>query len=165
MKTLLSIVAALVLIAPSSALAQEDLVSFGAGWYDILDDEGAADFRMEYRPDQKIFWEFKPWVGGEITSETSIWAGGGVLLDLNLTDEYYLTPSFGVGLYGQGSSDLDLGHIIEFRSQIEAGYKFPSGQRVGVSFGHLSNAGLDNENPGTEVLNVYYHIPYGQLFN
>ena len=165
MKKLLAIGLAAFAYGATPALAQEDLLSFGAGWYDILDDDGAADFRVEYRPDYDLFWEFKPWFGGEVTSEGSLWGGAGILLDMNLSDNVYFTPSFGVGLYSQGGSDLDLGYPIEFRSQIEAGYKFHSGQRIGVSFGHLSNASLDDENPGTEVLNVYYHIPYGQFFN
>ncbi|MEM6781069.1 MAG: acyloxyacyl hydrolase [Pseudomonadota bacterium] len=151
--------------ATTPALAQEDLLSFGAGWYDIMDDDSAADFRLEYRPDQKIFWEFKPWVGGEVTSEASVWGGGGILLDLNISDSVYITPSFGAGLYTKGGSDLDLDFPIQFRSQIEAGMKFDGGQRVGLSFGHLSNASLGDSNPGTEVLNLYYHVPYGNFFN
>lgn len=166
MKKLLPIVVAgLALTAATPALAQDDLLSFGAGWYDIMDDETAADFRVEYRPDYKFFWEFKPWVGGEVTSDGSVWGGGGILIDAHVSDSIYVTPSFGIGLYSQGSSDKDLGFPVEFRSQIEGGYKFASGQRIGVSFGHISNASLDDQNPGTEILNVYYHIPYGQFFN
>lgn len=155
---------ALAALCLSTPAAAQDYISVGAGWYDILDNDGAADFRLEYRPDKKILWELKPYFGGEITSESTIWAGGGVLLDLNLSDTVYVTPSFGVGLYNEGSSDLDLDHVIEFRSQLEAGYKLSGGQRLGVSFGHMSNLGLGDHNPGTEILNVYYHIPYGQLF-
>lgn len=165
MKKLLALGLAAFAFNATPALAQEDLLSFGVGWYDILDNDGAADLRVEYRPDMKILWELKPWVGGEVTSDGSLWGGGGVLLDMNLSDNVYLTPSFGVGLYSQGGSDLDLGYPIEFRSQIEAGYKFTGGQRVGVAFGHISNASLDSRNPGTEILNVYYHIPYGSFFN
>ena len=142
------------------------MLSFGAGWFDILDDNGAADFRAEYRPDQKIFWEFKPWLGAEVTSQASLWGGGGLLLDMNLSNEFYLTPSLGAGLYTHGGSDLDLGHILQFRTQLEAGMKLDNGSRVGLSFGHMSNAGLDeDENPGTEILNIYYSIPYGSFFN
>ena len=152
------------LCTPSTAQA-EDLISLGAGWYDILDNEGAADFRLEYRHGTPLFWELKPWGGAEITSDGSIWGGAGVLLDLSLSDHLYIMPSFGAGLYSQGSSGKDLDYPLEFRSQFEAGYKFDAGQRLVVSFGHISNASLGDDNPGTEILNVYYHIPYGQLFN
>ncbi len=39
-----------------------------------------------------------------------------------------------------------------------------NGSRLGLAFGHISNAGLDDDNPGTEILNLYYHIPVGNLF-
>lgn len=161
--------AALSFCAASPASAQESgedqpLLSFGAGYYDILDDEGAADFRVEYRSGHEYFWNIKPWMGLEATSDGSIWGGAGILMDLDVGENFYVAPSFGIGLYTDGSSDLDLGYPIEFRSQIEGGYKFMSGQRLGVAFGHISNASLDEDNPGTEILNLYYHVPVGSLF-
>lgn len=144
---------------------KEALISFGGGVWDVGDDDDAGDFRLEYRCGKKIFWEFQPWVGGELTTDSSFWGGGGVLIDWKLGDHVYVNPSLGVGLYAQGSSDLDLGSPIEFRSQIEAGYEFDTGRRLGVSFGHVSNAGIDDDNPGTEVLNVYYHVPVGNIFS
>lgn len=136
-------------------------ISGGVGYYDIMDDDGAADFRMEYRSGHKYFWHIKPWAGIEATTDGSVWGGGGILADIPVTDNLYLAPSFGAGLYAQGSSDKDLGSVIEFRSQIEGGYKFDNNHRVGVAFGHISNASIGDDNPGTEILNVYYHIPVG----
>lgn len=146
--------------APTSNAQAQDRFSVGIGYYDILDDEDALDLRLEYRPDHEYFWNIKPWAGAEITSDTSLWAGGGLLADIDLTEKWVLTPSIGAGLYAQGSSDLDLGYPIIFRSQLEAAYKLTTGNRLGIAFGHFSNAGLDNENPGTEVFNVYYHYAY-----
>ena len=139
-------------------------LSFGIGQWDVADDDDAADFRMEYRSGNKFFWEIKPWVGLEATSDGSVWGGGGLLADLYVSPQIYLTPSFGVGLYGQGSSDKDLGSVIEFRSQLEAGYRFTNGHRVGLAFGHISNASIGDKNPGTNILNVYYHVPVGGWF-
>ncbi|MCB1529818.1 MAG: acyloxyacyl hydrolase [Rhodospirillales bacterium] len=154
----LFLLACLAISLPANA---QSLLSLGAGYYDIGKDDGAADFRLEYRPDVKLFWKIKPWVGGEVTSEASVWGGGGLILDLDVTDHIYFSPSFGAGLYAQGSSDKDLGHAIEFRSQAELGYKFDGGQRLGVAFGHISNASIGNKNPGVEILNLYYHVPIG----
>lgn len=151
----------------SSAIAEDgsqNFLSLGLGYYDILDDDGAADVRLEYRSGHEYFWKIKPWAGVEVTSDTSLWLGGGVLADIDIHENWILTPSFGAGFYAQGSSDLDLGHPIEFRSQIELAYELPSASRVGLSFGHLSNASLDDSNPGTEVLNLYYHVPIAELF-
>ncbi len=167
-----TLVALMVSFSPLAAQAQvapqdkNSYISAGLGVWDIGDDDDAADFRLEYRPDSTLFWKIKPWVGTEITSDWSTWTGAGILADFYLDDEesIYLTPSFGAGLYTQGSSDLDLGSVIEFRSQIEGGFEFENAHRVGVAFGHISNASIDEDNPGTEILNVYYHVPVNDLF-
>jgi lipid A 3-O-deacylase len=170
-KKITCILAALALLGTASAAyaqdddvstgSGQDLLSFGVGYWDIGDDEGAADFRLEYRPYAPIIIdEFRPWVGFEVTSDWSIWGGAGFLFDWNFSPNWYLTPSVGVGFYSQGDSDLDLGSAIEFRSQLELAYSFNNGYRVGAAFGHLSNASIDDDNPGTEVLNVYWHMPF-----
>lgn len=170
MKKLALLAAVCGLFAMSApAMAQESVdtsyLSFGAGIWDVVDhDDTATDFRVEYRHGTPLFWKIKPWGGVEFTTDGSVWGGAGVLADFKLTDNIYITPSLGAGLYAQGSSDKDLGHVIEFRSQLEAGYEFDNLHRLGLSFSHLSNAHLDSENPGTEVLNVYYHMPIGSLF-
>lgn len=152
-------------LAQESGAADPAYLSLGVGIYDITQaDDTAADFRLEYRHDAPLFWKIKPWGGAEVTSDGSIWAGGGILADFNLTDNIYVVPSFGVGLYSQGGSDKDLDYPIEFRSQIEGGYQFMNGHRVGIAFGHISNADLGDDNPGTEILNLYYHVPVGSLF-
>ncbi|MEE8276668.1 MAG: acyloxyacyl hydrolase [Alphaproteobacteria bacterium] len=152
--------------APAAA-AEPDLLSLGIGWYDVNDDvnddQDAADFRIEYRPEWKFLWELKPWVGFEVTSDGALYGAGGILLDVSLGRRLVLTPSFGVGLYGDGGGK-DLGHTIEFRTQIELGYRLDEGARLGVAFGHISNANLSDVNPGTEVVAIYYHMPLGALF-
>ncbi len=86
------------------------------------------------------------------------------MLDLELAENFYAVPSFGAGFYEEGDSDKDLDYFLEFRSQIELAYEFQNQQRLGVAFGHISNAGLGDENPGTEILNLYYHVPVDGLF-
>ncbi len=155
----------LLCLYPGAALAQSadgdtGLLSFGVGYYDIFDHAGAVDFRFEYRPAQAYVWHIKPWAGAEITSDGSVWGGGGLLADIPVGGDYYVAPSLGVGLYARGSSDKDLGSTIQFRSQIEGGVKLSSGARLGVALSHMSNCHLGNDNPGTEMLNVYFHMPF-----
>lgn len=152
---------AMILSLSTPVLAQDqDYVSLSTGIYDVGDDEDTAEIRLEYRWGEPCFYDVvKPWVGGEVTAEGSVWAGGGLLADFAVTDSFYLTPSFGVGLYAKGSSDLDLDFPIEFRSQLEAAYKFENNHRAGIAFGHISNASIGDDNPGTEILSAYWHIP------
>lgn len=145
------------------ALAQSDLVSIGVGYYDINDNEEAVDFRLEYRWDSPLVWVIEPFAGVEFTTDAAFYALGGLLADIQVGDHFLLTPSFGAGLYADGDGK-DLGHVVEFRSQLEIGWEFDNATRAGLAFGHISNAGLDNKNPGTEILNLYYHIPV-DIFN
>lgn len=170
MKKILPLAALMAVFLALPAHAQESAagpayVSLGLGDYDVDDDDQAADFRLEYRSGDPLFWVVKPWVGAEATSDASIWAGGGLLLDWALTPELYVTPSFGVGVYDQGDSDKDLDYWLEFRSQVELAYQFENQHRLGVAFGHISNASLGDDNPGTEILNLYWHIPTSSLMS
>ena len=165
----LALFSAVLLTSGERAAAQVALnetpavISGGVGWYDFLDSKDeAVDFRLEYRHGDDFLW-LKPWGGLEVTTDGSIWGGVGVLVDITFFDSVVLTGSFAPGLWSEGSGK-DLGHVIEFRSQVELGYQFENQSRLSVAFSHLSNASLDDDNPGTEVLNLYYHIPLDVLF-
>ena len=149
------------LTSPASAQSV-DYVSVSVGYYDVLDgDASAVDFRAEYRPAIPVMIEeLKPWAGLEVNTDFSAWAGGGLLYDYAVDERWTVTPSFGAGLYAQGSSDLDLSKTVQFRSQLEASYGFDTGQRAGVAISHMSNGGLSDTNPGVEVLSLYWHVPY-----
>lgn len=152
--------AALLFTSPAFA-GDTAYYSVGVGYYDVISpDDSAADLRLEYRSNYDVLGTgINPWVGLEVTSDASVWGGFGFLYDWNITPNFYITPSLGAGLYSQGSSDKDLDHVIEFRSQLEGGYEFEDKSRLGLAFGHISNASLGDKNPGVEILNLYYHVP------
>ena len=160
--------AALTLLAVAgTASAQEPsgdpaFVSGGVGWFDVNDDEDTLDLRLEYRDHRRIFF-LKPWAGIEATGEGGLWGGGGVLVDVFLGRRFVVTGSFGIGLYEEGDGK-DLGSALEFRSQIEAGFRFDDRSRLAVAFSHISNAGITDTNPGTEIVTLYYHLPLRNLF-
>ena len=156
--------AAALLLGPSESRAEDPaFVTIGGGVYDATQrDKVAADFRLEYRHNK--VWVFKPWVGVEATSDGAVYGLAGILVDLFFGRRIVVTPSFGAGLYHDGGGK-DLGGPLEFRSQIEIAYRFNDRSRLGIAFGHISNAGLfSDDNPGTEVLNVYYSIPFEKVF-
>ncbi len=148
--------------APAWA-AEADFLSIGAGWYDFNDDEGAVDIRLEYRPEWKFLWHLKPWVGLEATYDGAVYGAGGVLVDIFFGRRLVLTPSFGAGLYANGGGK-DLGLVVEFRSQLELGYRFDDRSRLSAAVSHISNSSLDDNNPGTEIATIYYHLPLDSLF-
>src|SRR3546814_9059198 len=79
--------------------------SASVGWYDFkVQDNEAADFRLEYRHDEDFLW-LKPWGGVEVTSDGAVWGGIGILVDVTVFDAVVLTGSFAPGLYEDGRSE------------------------------------------------------------
>ena len=58
-----------------------------------------------------------------------------------------ITPSFTPGLYNQGDGK-DLGHLLEFKSEVQISLNFSKNSQLGISYNHLSNASLGDKNPG-----------------
>ena len=125
-----------------------DYLSFGAGYFDVIQQEDeAADFRLEYRSDLKL-WIIQPWVGLEVTSDGAVWGGAGIHTDWYITDHIVATPSIGVGGYAQGNGP-DLGSVFEIRSQLELAYEFDNRARLGLAFSHTSNASWPRTTPAS----------------
>lgn len=133
------------------------------GYYNAFDgDRNSADFRAEYISDSPIFLKnLKPWGGAEITTNGTLWAGGGLLYSIPLNDKITVTPSFGAGLYYHGSDDINLGYPIEFRTQLELDYAPSKQNKIGLALSHTSNASLDHDNPGAETLVISYKRAIG----
>ena len=58
-----------------------------------------------------------------------------------------ITPSFTPGLYHEGDGK-DLGHLLEFKSEIQLSFDLSKNSELGFSYNHLSNASLGDKNPG-----------------
>ena len=58
-----------------------------------------------------------------------------------------LTPSFTPGYYSKGDGK-DLGHSLEFKSELQFSIDIFSSSKLGFSYNHLSNASLGSKNPG-----------------
>jgi lipid A 3-O-deacylase len=58
-----------------------------------------------------------------------------------------ITPSFAPGLYHEGDGK-DLGHILEFKSEVQLSLDLSKSTELGFSYNHISNASLGDKNPG-----------------
>ena len=57
------------------------------------------------------------------------------------------TPSFAPGLYHKGDGK-DLGHVLEFKTEVQLSYGLSENTSFGVSYNHVSNASIGDKNPG-----------------
>ena len=153
------------LVANKAAKADDPaFLSFATGWFDFnrQKDQG-GEFRLEYKSDYK-FLNFKPFASLAAVSNGMTFLGAGILMDVYFGRRLVVTPSFAPTWWRGKTTDLDLGHRIEFRSQLEFAYRFDDRSRLGVSISHYSNAGLGDDNPGTESFMVNYSVPISKLF-
>ncbi len=163
----------------SNSIASKGTNVFGLGIYDIKFDGSeknqATDFRYEYRSDNSLldigpeednFFFLKPFFGIELTNDSASYFLTGIYIEDNLGElfegdksKFFFTPSFGAGIYDDGSGKK-LGNDLQFRTSLELSYELDNKNRIGISFSHISNANLGDKNPGVEILSFSYHIPY-----
>ena len=163
----------------STTLLGKGLNVYGLGVYDIKFDGSeknqATNFRYEHRsnkslfdigPKEDNFFFLRPFVGFEFTGDEASSFITGIYLEDNLgqlfkgdENDFIFTPSFGFGYYNDGEGKK-LGNEIQFRTTLEISYELKNKNRIGLSFGHISNANLGDKNPGVEILSLSYQIPY-----
>ena len=168
----------LILLFSNTAISRGTNV-FGLGIFDIKFDGSeknqATDFRYEYRSDKSLFdigpeednfFFLKPFFGVEYTNDSASYFLTGIYFEDNLgelfegnTSKFYLTPSFGAGIYNDGSGKK-LGNDLQFRTSLEVSYELKNKNRIAFSVSHISNANLGDKNPGVEILSLSYQIPY-----
>ena len=153
----------------SSIVEASNLNVFSIGYFDFNKKKNdAIDIRFEKRLDKEIFdlgpkeeplYFIKPFYGIEITSDSAIYGIGGIFIEEKIGKNFFLTPNFGIGAYSKGNGK-DLGHVVEFRSTLEFSYQIKNNNRIGLSVGHISNVGIGDKNPGTEILSLSYQVSY-----
>ena len=87
-----------------------------------------------------------PITGALITADNAGYVYTGVQAQYKLGN-LNITPSFTPGLYHEGSGK-DLGHILEFKSEVQISLDIFKNAELGFSYNHISNASLGDKNPG-----------------
>ena len=87
-----------------------------------------------------------PITGALVTADSAAYIYTGVQAQYKLGRINFI-PSFAPGLYSEGDGK-DLGHILEFKSELQISIDFVSNSQLGFSYNHLSNASLGTKNPG-----------------
>ena len=87
-----------------------------------------------------------PITGAMITADNATYFYTGVQAQYKF-GALNLTPSFAPGYYNKGDGK-DLGHALEFKSEVQLSLDLPKSSQLGFSYNHLSNASLGDKNPG-----------------
>ena len=87
-----------------------------------------------------------PVTGAMITADNASYFYTGVQANYKL-GALNVIPSFAPGYYNQGNGK-DLGHALEFKSEVQLSLELPKDSQFGFSYNHLSNASLVDKNPG-----------------
>jgi lipid A 3-O-deacylase len=136
---------------------EADNLLVGAGVFDIRDRTSAAG-TIEYRFGRKVFVAGLS-LGLMANTEGGLYGYVGTYGDLSYK-RIYVTPQMAMGGYHDGDS-ANLGGVFQFRLSLDVAYRFDSGHRLGVRAAHISNAGVNDHNPGEEELLLTYSVPLG----
>jgi hypothetical protein len=139
------------------------LLAIGAGAYNVLQDRKAAELRLEYRSALHLLYVVEPIAGLLATNRGTLYGYGGLRIDVMLGEHVVLSPSAAIGLWRPGSGK-ELGSTVEFKTGAELAWRFADASRLGISFDHISNAGLTLRNPGVESLLLVYSLPLGWTY-
>tara|TARA_Y100001968_G_scaffold207104_1_gene190313 strand:+ start:2071 stop:2589 length:519 start_codon:yes stop_codon:yes gene_type:complete len=126
-------------------------LNFYTGMFDFSDEgQRAALFGLEHQNENLIrdsfFGKISPVTGFMLTENSATYAYTGIQAQYNL-GKLKVLPSFTPGLYGQGDGK-DLGHIVEFKSELQFTLDIFANSELGFSYNHISNASLGEKNPG-----------------
>lgn len=141
----------IVLADETKLQAQDTEMNFYSGMFDFSDEKQRAVLVGFQHQNEELYREtflgtLSPITGVFLTENSAMYAYTGVEWNFDI-GPLNVTPSFAPGLYGEGNGK-DLGHILEFKSEVQASFNFSESTKLGMSYNHLSNASLGDKNPG-----------------
>ena len=147
----------LFLISVSSAYGEEikfektTELNVYSGMFDFSDDGKKASLigiqhQNEMLNRDTFLGNLSPITGAMITADSAAYFYTGVQAQYKF-GSMNITPSFAPGIYSQGDGK-DLGHPLEFKSEVQLSLDLPKSSQLGFSYNHLSNASLGDKNPG-----------------
>ena len=125
--------------------------SIYTGMFDFSDDGKRASLLGFQHQNEELnrdtfLGNLSPITGAMITVDNASYVYTGVQANYKIGSLNF-TPSFAPGYYNQGDGK-DLGHALEFKSEVQLSLELPLESQLGISYNHLSNASLGSKNPG-----------------
>ena len=147
----------IILFTVTNLIAAEEIdnnrnqVNVFLGNFDFSDDKQKALLLGFQHQDENLnrdtfLGNVSPISGGFITENSAAYVYTGIEWNVDM-GKLKFTPSFAPGLYHEGKGK-DLGHVLEFKSEVQLSYEASDKTSFGISYNHLSNASLGDKNPG-----------------
>ena len=126
-------------------------LNFYTGNFDFSDDKQSSYLIGFQHQDENLnrdtfVGNLSPITGGFLTENSAAYVYTGVEWNVDMGGLIF-TPSFAPGLYHEGDGK-DLGHALEFKSEVQLSYTTTDTSSFGISYNHVSNASLGDKNPG-----------------
>lgn len=119
---------------------------------DILGDKPRMGGFLEYRPSCRPFFTCRWQAGLYCAAPEGVYGCMGLRRCWE-AGQWTLVVSSHVGLFESGGRSV-LGHPVEFLSYLQVERRLSAAWRLGLGFGHISNAHLGRRNPGSELLRI-----------
>ena len=121
------------------------------GMFDFSDDGKRSNlFGIEHQNEElfrnTFLGKLSPITGGFMTEAGATYLYTGVQTEYEF-GRFNFTPSFTPGYYNPGDGK-DLGHVLEFKSEVQMSFDLFDNSHLGMSYNHISNASLGKDNPG-----------------
>tara|TARA_Y100001970_G_scaffold31517_1_gene39210 strand:+ start:12571 stop:13071 length:501 start_codon:yes stop_codon:yes gene_type:complete len=126
-------------------------INFYTGMFDFSDEGKRSQlFGIEHQ-NENLFrdtaiGEISPVTGFMITGDNAMYMYSGFEANYSI-GIINITPSFAPGYYNEGDGK-DLGHALEFKSEVQLSLDLGEKTNFGMSYNHVSNASLGDKNPG-----------------
>tara|TARA_Y100000590_G_C15682864_1_gene1000477 strand:+ start:1431 stop:1955 length:525 start_codon:yes stop_codon:yes gene_type:complete len=126
-------------------------LNFFTGMFDFSDGKQRAGLLGIQHQNDELFRKsflgnLSPISGGFLTEKSAFYLYTGVQTEYEV-GLLTITPSFAPGYYNYGDGK-DLGHPLEFKTEVQMSFDINDSTHLGMSYNHISNASLGTKNPG-----------------
>ena len=131
--------------------SNETELNFFTGMFDFSDDKQSSGLLGLQHQNEELFrnsflGKLSQITGGFFTEKSAFYLYSGIQAEYKL-GFLTITPSFAPGYYNYGNGK-DLGHPLEFKSEVQMSFDLSDSSHLGMSYNHISNASLGSQNPG-----------------
>jgi hypothetical protein len=145
------------MFSTSLTMASDYRFGLGAGVFDSLEHMKVftGSLTVEGKPFTSV-WDLRPTVQFLAIENSGYYLGAGLLKDFSINPSWSYGLGFSAGAAHESRASGALEYDVEFYSRIFLNRQVDENNSLRLEFGHISNGGLDEKNPGTEPLLLFW---------